>query len=118
MIWYNVNGQMCPTSPIRHFLFERDINVAHALGCVFLAAFFGPMMSTALSRRERSIHVVFTVFFTSFLCNAEPWLAHSEAAGHPKSHGAAVLPGSSKEHRRGGQAQVPVLGHSARAEAK
>lgn len=44
---------------------------------------------------------------------SEPWAAHPEAAGHPKSYGAAFLPGSSKEYRWGSQAQVPVLGYSA-----
>lgn len=42
------------------------------------------------------VHVLISVRVPSL--HVEPWLAHSEAAGHPKSHGAAVLPGSSKEH--------------------
>lgn len=49
---------------------------------------------------------------------AEPH-PHAEVAGHPESNGAAVcVPGPRQERPGGCQTQVPVLGHTAGAQAQ
>lgn len=81
--YWDMNNQI---SFVPFISYREIVRIKPGKGSFMLSSFLRPTVFVLVCVHVPSLYV-------------EPWLAHSEAAGHPKSHGAAVLPGTSKEHR-------------------